>query len=69
MDHVLVDASSARVAARGQHPEIVVSELAPDGEDFDALGVVRVDQEVVFQGCLASDCDQWSYQRGPERII
>jgi hypothetical protein len=60
MDHVLVDASSTRIAARRPHPEIVVSERAPNGEDFDSFGVVGVDQEVVSHGYLAASCRRWS---------
>jgi hypothetical protein len=43
MDHLFEDAPSSRIADPRPNRKVVISELAPDAQDFEAFGVVAVD--------------------------
>src|SRR5262249_6147610 len=50
MNHVLVEVAASRVGGVGTDGEVRVGEHAPGADDFDTLGGVSFDQEVVSHG-------------------
>src|SRR5713226_6475376 len=52
--HLLVDASSARVALARTHGKLLVPELAPHADHLDSLAGVGLDEEAVFHGKRSS---------------
>jgi hypothetical protein len=54
MHHVLVNASPARIGGVRPRREMFVFEHAPHTQNFDALGFVRLDKEVIFHAALTT---------------
>jgi hypothetical protein len=50
MNHVLMDAASARVVRVGAHGKVIVSKLTPHAEYLDPFGLVAIDEKVVLHG-------------------
>jgi hypothetical protein len=48
MHHVFVHAASARIVRVRPHWQVLVLELAPHAQDFDAFGLVALDEKIVF---------------------
>ena len=67
--HLFLNAASAWIVMLWPHGEILVSELAPDTEDFHTFGGVTVDKEVVPHRCILSLSATWRTTMMMRRIM